>query len=155
MSKMLPPSHRVAVVGAIDPDAAAAATYTTAWVDMAYFQSLMAVLSVGEIAAGGTVDAKMEQAKDAAGLDAKDIDNAAITQLTQAGGDSDKQAVINCYADDMDIKEGEFTHARLSVTVAGASADMAATLLGFDPRFDPASKFDAASVAEIVNPVDA
>ncbi|MBR9764804.1 MAG: hypothetical protein GYB53_15065 [Rhodobacteraceae bacterium] len=147
--KTLLPSDRAAVVGVIDPDAYAANTYTTGWISMSAFQSIMACIMAGDLGASATVDAKIEQATDDSGSDAKDVAGAAITQLTKAGSDDNKQAVINCNAEDLDLAN-DFTHARLSVTVATAACDVGAVVLGFDPRYGPASDSDLASVDEIV-----
>lgn len=147
--KTLRPSDMAAIVGVIDPDAYAAGTYTTGWISMSDFQSIMAVVSVGDMGASATIDAKLEQASDGTGTGAKDVNNGAMTQLTQVGPDSNKQVAIQCYAEDLDLAN-EFTHARLSVTVAVAASDMSAIVVGSAPRYAPASENDLTSVAEIV-----
>lgn len=143
-------SEVAAVVGVIDPDAYAADTYSTGWIDMGEFGKIMAVITAGDLGASATIDAKLEQAKDSSGTSPDDITGKAITQLTQAGGDSNKQAVINCKDDELDLANG-YTHVRLSVTVGTATSDAGALVLGLDPRYGPASDNDAASVDEIVN----
>lgn len=143
----LPPSDRVRVVGVIDPDAYAADTYETGWVSMAEFESIMAIVLAGTLGASATLDAKLEQASDSSGTGAKDITGKAITQLTQAGTDDDKQAVINCRAEELDIDNG-FTHVRLSMTVGTATSDAGAVILGLDARYQPED--DASTVDEIV-----
>lgn len=148
--KTLKPTDRAAVVGVIDPDLNTAGTVTTGWISAADFQYLMATVMAGTLGSSATLDAKFEQATDSSGTGAKDVTGAAITQMTEAGGDSDTQAIIQIAAEDLDIANG-FTHARLSMTVATASSGSAAIVLGFDPRYAPASDNDAASVAEIVS----
>ncbi|MCZ4351538.1 hypothetical protein O4H61_03330 [Roseovarius aestuarii] len=147
--KMIALSAAVGVLASIDPDAYSAGTYTSGWVDMANWQEVMAVVSVGTMASGSTVDAKIEQATDASGTGAKDVTGALITQLTEAGTDSDKQAVISMWAEDLDA-DNDFTHARLSITVASAASDAGGIVLGASPRFGPVADHDAASVSEIV-----
>ena len=149
MNGNMKPSDRAAIVGVIDPDLNAAGTVTTGWVAMADWGSLMALVAVGALGTASTVDAKLEQATDGAGTGAKDITGKAITQLTDAGSDSDKQALINVFNDDLDINNA-FTHVRLSMTVTTASSDSAGFLLGLDPRNGVASANDAATVDEIV-----
>lgn len=149
MNSNVKPSDRVAVVGNIDPDAYSTGTYTTGWIDMSKFLSIMAIVQAGTLGASATLDAKIQQATSAAGAGAKDITGKAITQLTQAGTDSDKQAVINLFADELDINNG-FTHVQLSITVGTAASDAGAIVLGFDPRSDVASASDASTVDEIV-----
>ena len=144
------PSSQAAIVGVIDPDATAASTVTTGWVNMADFEAIQAIVMAGTLGTNATVDAKLEQATDNSGTGAKDITGKAITQLTQAGtDDSDKQAVINCRANELDIAN-DFDHVRLSVTVAVATSDAGAVVMGHYPHVGEASDNDLASVAEIV-----
>lgn len=143
------PSHDAAVVGVIDPDAYAAAAYSTGYIAMADWFRLMAVIMVGDMVATGLCDAKFQQATDGSGTGVKDVTGKAITQLTQAGTDDNKQAVINLDQDDLDIANN-FTHVRLTVTLTTAGADMGALVLGFSKRQDVASDGDLASVDEII-----
>lgn len=141
-------SEQAAILGAINPSSQAAGAATSSWVSVAQFQKLLAVIQTGTLGAGATVDAKIQQATDNAGTGAKDVANKAITQIVKATGDN-QQAEINLDAQDLDV-EGGFGFVQLSVTVGTAASETAALLLGFNPRFAPASDFDAASVAEIV-----
>lgn len=151
MNHNLLPSDRAAVVAAINPASlAAAGTASTGWVSLANYRSLLAVVMVGAMTATGTLDAKLQQAKDASGTGAKDITGKAITQLTAAGTDDNKQALINVRAEDLDVNN-EFTHVRLTVAAATAASLIAGLLLGFDDkRYGSASADDAATVDEIV-----
>lgn len=143
------PTEECAVVGVIDPDAYAAAAYVTAFVEVSKFRRFMAVICAGDLGASATIDAKLRRATDAAGTSAEDITGAAITQLTQAGSDSNKQAIINYETQEEEGNAKRFIG--LSVTVGTATSDMGALLLGFDPFFAPASDADASSVDEIVS----
>lgn len=142
-------SEIVAVVGSIDPDAYAAGTVTTGWVKASNFTQLMAIVQAGTLGASATLDAKIEQASDSGGTGAKDLSGSDITQLTQAGTDSDKQAVINFRPEDLDIANG-FEYVRLSMTVATATSDAGGILLGLNARTGVASDSDASTVDEIV-----
>lgn len=143
------PSDRVAVVGVIDPDVTTASTVTTSWIDMAKFGALMAIVMAGTLGSSATLDAKFQQATDSSGTGAKDITGKAIAQLTQAGTDSDKQAIINLFQNELDIDNG-FTHVQLSLTVGTATSDAGAIVLGFDPVKGQAALSDLATVDEIV-----
>lgn len=142
-------SHEVALVAKLDPVSQGAATVTSGWVAMADWWRLMAVLMVGAISTNGTVDAKLQQATDSSGTGAKDVTGKSITQLTQAGTDSNKQVVINCDHEDLDLENG-FDYVRLSVTVATAASLIAAAVFGFPARYGPASDGDVATVDEII-----
>ncbi len=143
------PSDRAAILAAIDPDAAAAGIVNTAWIDVTNWQNLMAIVMSGDLGASATLDAKLQQATDGAGTGAKDVTGKAITQLTQAGTGSDKQAIINCSQYDLDFANG-FKFVRLSMTVAVATSEIGGLLLGFDPRYNTASDSDVATVLQIV-----
>lgn len=142
-------SENVAVVGNVDPDAYAASTVTTGYIAAKDFHSFLAIVQAGTLGASATLDAKLEQAQDSSGTGVKDLTGKAITQLTQAGSDSDKQALINLIQEELDV-EGAFTHFRLSMTVAVAASDAGGVVLGIAPRFGPASDNDATTVDEIV-----
>lgn len=143
------PSERAAVVGVIDPDAYTNAEYKTAFVPVSKFRRLMAVIMVGTLGSSATVDAKLQRATDAAGTSAEDITGTGITQLTQAGTDSDKQVIINY---DTAGEEGNAkNYIGLSVTIGVAASDMGALLLGFDAMQAPASDNDLASVDQILS----
>lgn len=144
------PSEAVALVGVIDPDAYSNAAYTTGYIPLKNFRRFMASIYVGTLGSSATVDAKLTAYTSAAGAGAYDIPGAAITQLTQAGTDSDKQAIINL---NTDVLAGaiKYTHLRLTVTVGVAASDMGAAVYGFDPLYAPASDNDLSTVDEIVN----
>jgi hypothetical protein len=149
MNLNLKASEQVAVVGNIDPDAYAASTVTTGWIAAKNFHRFLAIVQAGDLGASATLDAKLQQASDGSGTGAKDITGKAITQLTQAGTDSNKQALINLRPDELDLDNG-FTHFRLSMTVAVATSDAGGIVLGVGPRSGPAQDSDDAAVDEIV-----
>ncbi|MGE0289270.1 MAG: hypothetical protein AB7I42_26655 [Bradyrhizobium sp.] len=141
-------SDQVAVVGRIKPDATTANTYTSGWISLATYGALLAVIMAGDLGSSATVDAKFQQAKDGAGTGAKDVTGKAITQMTQGGTDkSNKDALLNIRAEEID-RPGGFTHVRLSVTVATATSDLAAIILGINARYGPPTQ--GASVDQTV-----
>lgn len=142
-------SEQAAVVGVIDPDAYAAGTFTTGWIAARNFNAFLAIIKAGDLGASATLDAKLEQASNASGTGAKDITGKAITQLTQAGTDSNKQALINLKPEELDLANG-FTHFRLSMTIGTATSDAGGMVLGLHGRYGPASNNDVSSVDEIV-----
>lgn len=141
------PSARATIAAVLDPISQAAATVTTGWVSMATYDAICAVLQTGVLGASATVDAKLQQATSSGGAGAKDITGKAITQLTKAGSKDNKQAVINCRADELDVTNG-FAYVRLSVTVGTAASLIGAMILGFDARYQPATV--AASVDQTI-----
>ena len=143
------PSEKIFLADVIDPDVTVASTVTTAWLPADDAHQWLAVILAGTLGTSATVDAKIEQGQTVSGTNAKDLTGSAITQLTQAGTDSDKQALIQFNTEQLDIANS-FDHFRLSVTVAVATSDLAAFVIGLTPKYKPASQFDASTVDEIV-----
>lgn len=143
-------SEAVGVVGNIDPDAYAAGTVTSGWIDASKFQRYMAIIQAGTLGSSATLDGSLEQATDSSGTGAKAVSGKAITQLTQAGTDSDKQAIINLLPSDLDMDNG-FNHFRLSMTVGTATSDAGGIVLGYLPRTGAVADNDATTVDEIVS----
>lgn len=148
MFPALKPSQRAGIVGVIDPQSASTAK-STGWIDATEFHNYLAIIKVGALGASATVDAKFEQATDGAGAGVTDVPGRAITQMTKAGTDDSKQALINLKQEDLDFNNG-FKFFRLTITPATAASLIDGAVLGFDPRYDFASGNDAASVDEIV-----
>lgn len=141
------PSQKAPVVGVIDPDAYVASTVVSGWISMGDFDQIQAIVLAGTLGTAATLDAKLEQALDAAGTGVKDIVGKAITQLTQAGADSDKQAVINLQSQELDVN-GAFDFARLSMTIGVATSDAGAVITGHNARYAPG--VDLLSVDEVI-----
>lgn len=151
MNPNLLPSEVAAILATIDPDVTVASTVVSDYCDMSKYESLMIIVMTGTLGASATVDAVVKQATDSSGTGAKNLTTSkAITQLTQAGSDSDKQVIINVRAEELDMANN-FDHLAISVTVGTATSDIGALILGFNPRYAPASDNDLASVDEIVS----
>lgn len=139
----LKPSHRVGVVGAINPQSATT-VQTSAWIDATTFHNYLALIALGAITATGLVNAKLQQATDNAGTGAKDVTGKAIAQMSAAAPNSNQQALINLKQEDLDIANG-FKFFQLSITPSVAAALIEATIVGLDPRYGFGS--DAANAA--------
>ena len=135
-----------AVIGVIDPDAYTAAEQLTAAIDMSKWEDIMAVVMAGDLGTNATVDAKLTASATSGGSYA-DITGKAITQLTEAGTDSNKQALIHLRGDEMPA--GKY-FVKLSMTVGTATSDAGAIVLGRPRTVKPAYANDLASVDEIV-----
>jgi hypothetical protein len=144
-------SEALAVVGAIDPDAYTAAAYLSDAVDMAKFNRILAIVMAGTLGTNATLDAEL-QWSDASGGTYATITGKTITQLTQAGSDDDKQAVLELSAEELNLIAGSTARfVKLEVTVGTATSDMGAVVLGAAARHKPAVNDDLASVDEIVS----
>jgi len=147
MNPNIKPSEQVALLAVLNPISQGADTVETGWVSLVDVDQILAVLQTGVLGGSATIDAKLEQAKDADGTDAKDITGKAVTQLVKASNDND-QVMINCRSDELDVNNS-FTHVRLSVTVGTAASLIAAAVYGFYGRYQPVDHL--ASVVEVVD----
>uniref|UniRef100_UPI0035B1C30C hypothetical protein n=1 Tax=Accumulibacter sp. TaxID=2053492 RepID=UPI0035B1C30C len=112
-------SEQMSILATIDPASQAAGTVTTAWVSAANFHAFLALVETGLLGAAATVDAKIQQARDATGTGAKDVSGKAIRQIVKASGDN-KQVLINLRPENLDSNNG-FAFLRLSLTVEVAA----------------------------------
>jgi hypothetical protein len=141
-------SEALSVLGTLDPISAGPGAVTTPWVSVKNHIAFLALIQLGVLGAGATVDAKIQQATTVGGAGVKDIAGKAITQVLKATGDN-KQVLINFKGQDLDT-EGGFQFVRLSVTVGTAASIVGAVLLGGAPNYEPAQSFNQAAVAQIL-----
>jgi len=141
----------IGVVSTIDPDAYTTGEYTGDWVDIREWpDGLLAVFMAGTLGSSATLDGQLNQATDSSGTGTKIITGQSITQLTQAGSDSDKQALVFVRGDNLDTANA-FYYVAPVMTIGTATSDAGAIVLGVGPRNTPASEYDLASVDEIVD----
>lgn len=141
------PSEFIDVAGAIDPDAYSNAAVSSTYADMSLYECLLAVEMAGTMVSNATLNMKLQEAVAATG--GSDITGKAITALTQAGGDSDKQALIN-------LRRGELTEGYRYVkalrTLGTAGADEGCLLLGLKTPLVANAK--ASEVVAVLGTVD-
>ena len=140
-------SEKLAVVATIDPDAYGTGTQGSDYVDMTKFNRVLFVVQAGTLGSSATLDFKIQEATSSAGAGVVDLAGKAVTQLTDASTDSDKQAIVEVCANEL---SAGFTHVRGVMTIATATSDAGAIALAGVPRYHPASDNDLASVDEIV-----
>jgi hypothetical protein len=139
-------SERLAIVATVDPDAYSAGTYDSDAIDLSKFERVLFVVAVGDLGTNATVDFVVQES-DAAGGSYANLAGKAITQLTQAGSDADKQALVEVKADE--LSEGK-RYVRGRLTIGVAACDAAILALAGDPRNCPVTNVDLATVDEIV-----
>ena len=133
-----------AIVATIDPASYAAGTEQLSdEIDLSKFHELAAVLTAGDIQATGTIDGGFQGSTTSGGSYAA-ISGKAITQLTAAGSDDNKQVVVHLRADDQTRR-----YVKFGVTPATADSIFGVTVLG-KPRYNPPTEQDLASVDEVL-----
>lgn len=141
-------AERVAVIGTIDPDAYGTGDQTTDIIDMKSWREVMFVVAVGDIASTGTADFLVKgSAASNMGTPAT-ITGKTITQLTQAGTDSDKQVVVRVTAEEVAAQGYRYIQGTLTLTTAGADATV--LVLGMHAHYTRAADYDLSTVDEIV-----
>lgn len=143
-------SEELAVVATIDPDAYTTGTQTSDIIDMRYHKRVMFIITVGTLGSSATVDFTVFGDSAAAMGSEVALTGKVITQLTEAGTDSDKQAIVEVTAEELasQIVGGRYIRGKMAVLVA--TSDAGAIALADRSRYAPASDFDLASVDEIV-----
>jgi hypothetical protein len=141
-------SERAAILAVVNPASQGAGTANSGWIPVSLFDRIVAELMVGAFGASATVDAKFQQATSSGGAGAKDITGKAITQMVAAGGNN-RQAIVEVSETDLDVNNG-FAFVQFSVTVGTAATLIAATVKGVNARYQPASAYNATSVAQVV-----
>lgn len=143
------PSEKIGLLDTLDPASHAAGTVTTGWIAATDFAQWLVTLQIGAMVATSTLDAKLQQASDSGGTGAKDISGKAITQCL-AAADGNKQVEINLKLEELDANNN-FTHFRLSVTVATAASIYGAIVQGLEPRYGNSSLKNDTTVKEIIS----
>jgi hypothetical protein len=119
----------------------------TDYVSLANYHRAVILMHVGVMTASGTIDAVVHQATDTSGTSAKHLTTSkAITQLTQAGGDSGSDVAIEVQTEELDV-DGGFDCIALGYTVGTAATLLSIEIYGFEPRYAPVS---TSAWAEIV-----
>lgn len=138
------------ILGVINPSSQSAGASSTGWIAAKDYANFAAIVQVGALGSSATVDAKLQQASDSSGTGVKDVTGKAITQLSKAGTDDNKQVTISLKPEELDVANS-FTHFRLTVTTATAASLTSAMVLGFGKRYGAANAGNAATVDEQVS----
>lgn len=142
--------ERWAVVGIVDPDAYSASSVETAAIDMLNYSEIMAVFIAGDIVSSGTIDGGVYYDTASGGSYTSAVTGATITQLTQAGTDSNKQVVVRVSAAEVAAMTEGARYVKVKATLGTAGADFGLIVLG-RVVYSPASSYDLAAVDEIVS----
>lgn len=115
MPKFRQLTDRATVVVALAPVSKSAGTTTSSAVDMTGFGGGALLVNAGVIGSSGTVDCKITSSATSGGS-YTDVTGAAITQMTQAGGDSGTSQLVS-----FDMPVGH-THVKTVLVNATAAA---------------------------------
>lgn len=138
-------SEQLAIVGTIDPGAYTEAAYSTDTVDMRYHRRALFIVMAGTLGSSATLDFKVQESADDSNW--SDLTGKSITQLTQAGTDSDKQAIVEVAAEEITSTK---RYIKGVMTVGTATSDCGVIVLADCTRYNPANAYDLSSVDEIV-----
>lgn len=146
-------SEEVVPLGVIHAGERNPQTISTGFVAANDYHRIWAVIDVGGMSAGATVNAQIRQATDTAGTGAKTIaDKAttgtkAITELTQTGGDANSIACIEVQSEELDV-DNAFDCVELQIVVAVNNANVQGVLYGAYSRYEPVPTTNWAEVVD-------
>ena len=142
-------SEQLGIVATIDPDAYTAAAYRTDEIDMKYVQRVEFIVMTGDLGSNATLDFIVKGgAATNAGSHSTNVTGKSITQLTQAGTDSDKQVIVEVTAEECAEQGIRFIEGVMTVGTATSDCGVIALASGF--RYGNAQDYDLASVDEVV-----
>lgn len=139
----------LAIAGGLLPLDRAAGTYTSSVVDLQMFRRVLVTIQTGALAAGATLNAKLQASADGS-TDWQDVTGKAITALADTA--DGKYVRINLQAEENKITADSQPrrYMRVSVTVAVANATFSILVDADNARYGPANQFDIADVVQIV-----
>jgi len=140
-------SERLAVVATIDPDAYGTGTQESDVIDMKNRNRVLFIVQAGTLGSSATLDFQVHGCATSNGTYAL-ITGKAITQLTEAGTDSDKQAMVEVTAEE--VAAAGYRYIKGLLVVGTATSDAGAIALAGDLAYYPAADYDLASMDEIV-----
>lgn len=140
--------ENVAVLGTIDPVSQSAGSANTDVIDTSLFEKILFIVKVGALGASATVDFDVKADSASGGSYSTSVTGKAITQLTKAGSDDNKQVLVEVDANALRAQNASFRYIRGTVTVATAACLVDVTVLGFGCTYGPASQYNLASVDE-------
>jgi hypothetical protein len=135
-------------VDCIDPDANTTGDITGDIIDMSKHARVMFIVMAGDLGSSATLDYTVYGSASSNMASPGALTGKAITQLTQAGTDSNKQATVEVTAEE--VKAQGYRYIRGTLTIAVATSDAGVVGLADHSRYFPASELDLASVDEIV-----
>lgn len=141
-------SDNAVIVATIDPDAYTANTYITDGIDMSLWDKVLFIIAVGVFGTGATVDFTVKGDTASGGSYTTTITGKAITQLTEAGTDADKQVIVE--VTQAEVQAQSFHYIRGALVLGTEACDLAVIALGFGPNVAPATDNDLASVDEYI-----
>ena len=144
-------SEEYSIIGVYDPAKITSSTVKTDAFNMSKYSKVMAIILEGAFSTGGTLDAKIKFSATSNGTFTTGVTGKYITQITEAGTSSNKQAIINLNAAEAcsTTKKWALVH----MTAGGGSQSICAIVLGKPVRteaFTTIAANDLASVVEIV-----
>jgi len=134
-----------AIVATIDPIDANNADSSTDVIDMSKWEEVAFIVMLGVINASATFDFLVEESTTSGGSYTT-ISGKSITQLTGAGSDGAKQAIVVVKAEEL---SAGYRYIR-GTMANSANSQLAAVLALGRARYQPASDDDLSSVDEIV-----
>jgi len=118
------------------PISVAPGTYDTNFVDLANYHRVVILIITGVMQPTSDLNAVVVQATDTTGAGPQPMWNKSITQLSQAGGDSNSLVAIELKTEELDVENGYHCIA-LEYLVGHAATLLSIGILGIVGRYEP------------------
>lgn len=141
-------SEQLAVVATIDPDAYGTGDQTTDIIDMKLHRRVLFIILGGTLGTVATLDFLVKGSASSNMASPSNLTGKAVTQLTEAGTDSDKQALVEVTAEE--VAAQGFRYIQGTASLAAATSDYGLVAIADFSRYSTADENDLASVDEIV-----
>jgi hypothetical protein len=120
----------------LPPVSVAPGTYDTNFADLANYHRAVILITTGVMQPTSDLNAVVVQATDIAGAGATPMWNKFITQLSQAGGDSNSIVAIELKTEELDVENG-YHCICLEYLVGHAAVLMSIGIMGIVGRYEP------------------
>lgn len=142
--------EEVAVVATIDPDAYGTGDQTSDIVDMRYWREISIIVMAGTLGTAATLDIAVSSSAASNMGSPTVLTGKSITALTEAGTDSDKQALVRITQEEVGANGVDHRYVQVTATLTAATSDYGVVVLGSPARYMPVDGFDLSSVDELV-----
>lgn len=142
--------ERFGLIATIDPDAYATGAQTSDIVDMRYWEEIAVWVLAGDLGSSATLACTTASSANSNMSSPTTLTGKAITTLTDANTDSNKQAAVRITAEEVAANGTSHRYVQATMTVAVATSDCAAVIYGAPSAYAPVSGYDLSSVAELV-----
>lgn len=143
--------NRIAIVGTVDPGALTATTHTTDIIDMQKHLEVGFIILLGTLGSSATVDFTVSASANSNMSSSAVLTSRTITQLTQAGTDSNKQVIVWVRGIEIATINPQYRYIQGTLTVGTATSGAGVVVISTGQRSGASVDHNLASVDQVVD----